>query len=424
VFLIPFQTRYFLRTGFLSGTYWEYGTFSLYFTDGIFLLLIGSGILWWVFRGLSFSFASIRPVTLYALAFVVFFAIFSVFVSDERDLSLYALLRLFQGMSLFVFLNVFPLPLKKVVVIPFIIAATLQAILAAIEFSWQFVPSSTIFGLSSQFPWQAGASVLETSQGRFLRAFGTFPHPNMLGGFLSVGFFMLLSRLQSTRSRFSLILLEVCGLVMIFGLLLSFSRSAWIGTLVGLSFLAISWWHLRNQLNLNPQTRRILGTYALSMILLVVIFFPVILPRFQTSERLESRSLAERTTLTRFSLEYAASSWFIGAGIGTFTMKEYELLTEKHLGWWYQPVHNIYLLTLVELGIGGLFFFIFFIGYILKRAIQRLDKTSFFNRAAYIFSLASLLTIGLFDHYLVTSFSGVMMFWLILGCVVHEGSPS
>lgn len=57
---------------------------------------------------------------------------------------------------------------------------------------------------------------------------------------------------------------------------------------------------------------------------------------------------------------------FFGVGIGRYT-NAVQSLYPNHPAWSYQPVHNIYLLILVELGIVGVSAFIALLYYTLKK---------------------------------------------------------
>jgi hypothetical protein len=72
--------------------------------------------------------------------------------------------------------------------------------------------------------------------------------------------------------------------------------------------------------------------------------------------------------------------------------------------WDYQPVHNIYLLILAELGIIGFILWLIPVLFLTK-------KSSFICSLLFIVILA----ISLFDHYFWTLYFGILLFWLTLG---------
>ena len=66
-----------------------------------------------------------------------------------------------------------------------------------------------------------------------------------------------------------------------------------------------------------------------------------------------------------------------------------------------QPVHNAYLLILTEAGFSGFLFLLIF----LKRSFERLNQD---NIRRYL-PLVMLLSLGFFDHYLVTLQQGQLL---------------
>jgi hypothetical protein len=80
---------------------------------------------------------------------------------------------------------------------------------------------------------QTGAAVLSAGGIRWLRIYGLTFHPNVLGGFLAVGLILGLPFLVNKWMRF------LWGLLA-FGLLLTFSRSAWISIVIVLP-VTVGW---------------------------------------------------------------------------------------------------------------------------------------------------------------------------------------
>ena len=74
-----------------------------------------------------------------------------------------------------------------------IAAAVIQSLLGIWQLVTQSTFASTLLGMSHYEVWQAGTSVLKNDTGRWLRAYGSFPHPNILGGFLSAVLVMMIA---------------------------------------------------------------------------------------------------------------------------------------------------------------------------------------------------------------------------------------
>ncbi|MFA6504302.1 MAG: hypothetical protein WCT54_05265, partial [Patescibacteria group bacterium] len=128
----------------------------------------------------------------------------------------------------------------------FVIALIQHALLAIWQFATQTVVGSSLLGMSTQLPIDLGVSVVQTSAGRFLRAYGGFPHPNILGGWMAVGLLIVLTsfpllrggkdRPRSAAEDRGLWSVEA---VFTLALFYSFSRSAWLAAAVGFGFYAL-----------------------------------------------------------------------------------------------------------------------------------------------------------------------------------------
>ncbi|MDD2786274.1 MAG: O-antigen ligase family protein [Patescibacteria group bacterium] len=138
----------------------------------------------------------------------------------------------------------------------FVVTLMPHALLAIMQFASQTVIGSSLLGMASQNPIDLGVSVVQTNVGRFLRAYGGFPHPNILGGWMAVGLLTALtlnpsptgagegSQIKSfplhrggkdrPRSAAEDRWLWSVEAVFTLALFYSFSRSAWLAAAVGL----------------------------------------------------------------------------------------------------------------------------------------------------------------------------------------------
>ena len=82
----------------------------------------------------------------------------------------------------------------------------------------------------------------------------------------------------------------------------------------------------------------------------------------------------------------------------------------------YQPVHNVYVLAFVELGLFGLIVFLSLIIQVARNSWLELKKHSV-NHWVVVYSVCFgiMLVLFLFDHYFWTLSTGIMLFWLIVG---------
>lgn len=118
-----------------------------------------------------------------------------------------------------------------------------------------------VFGIY-QFFWRGEAPEHFMVLGRFYRAFGTFDQPNPFGGYMNLTALLLLGAFVGVFSNqwsvirgqwgklltdYRLLLIGLATAVTVGGVLVSWSRGAWLGFAVGTAvlilFLPRKWWH-------------------------------------------------------------------------------------------------------------------------------------------------------------------------------------
>jgi len=225
--------------------------------------------------------------------------------------------------------------------------------------------------------------------GRLLmRPYATFPHPNVLAGFILVAIILLLG----SRGIYW-ILVFILALI---GLVISFSRSAWIvGILVGLWLLVT---HLRGEAKL----RRHLGGGGILLMLLILSLFFYFAPQFSTEE-----AISQRVELIKIATQMIRSSPLAGIGLNNFIVRLPEFWTVQSI-YWLQPVHNIFLLIAAEAGLVGLVVFLWFLFLTFKKLLIT-------NNKQLLLLLSVVLILGLTDHYWLTLQQSQLLFTIILG---------
>ena len=337
-----------------------------------------------------------RPSMLRALTLFYGTLLVSSMSSGIKVISLYYFLRFLSFGVFFVFLK------SKVdresYLKPLVYILSLSLLLESLLAVLQFLKQSYIFGF---FP--LGEPLFSASSLRAplvsifglwkLRSFGTFPHPNVLGGFSSVILLWLLDlflrvRKEERLKHYYLILVLVLGGL---ALVLSFSQAAWGSLIIGLAIYFLARIFQHRKINLKNVCLFIL----LSGILLSLLWLIGHL-------RLESFN-TRRIDLEAEALKIFRSSPWFGIGMGRFTaVSSYS---------WREPVHNIFLLLLAETGLFGFIPFSIFLTLSLRRAFFLVSGRT----PLFLASLVQLIFLGLFDHYLITSQQGGLLFWLVAG---------
>ncbi|MBI4281403.1 O-antigen ligase family protein [Candidatus Uhrbacteria bacterium] len=309
---------------------------------------------------------------------------------------------MFEGIALFFLIRVLPINRTKLVW-SFVASAVVQSLLAIAQFFTQSVFAWPFSGIALKDPSDLGVSVVQFADERWLRAYGSFPHPNVLGAFLAIAAILLFTKLFRSRDEVSRIKNQESGtlkfiihnsyfIILVTGLFFTFSRAAWIAFFFGLIIYAVQTKAWREKIFLQ---------FALLLVVtatvLTVLFFPLIHTRVGGGSRLEIKSNQERTTGYREAIQLIKRHPFLGVGIGNYTVAVARELRPNNPAWSYQPAHNIFLLIISELGFIGLaLLFVFF------WRLKNLQLTTY-NLLLPLFILS------FFDHSLWTLHSGILL---------------
>lgn len=408
LFLLPFQTVFLLREPFIGGEKWQYGTIGVYAIDILLVVILGLALVRWL-QGIKYG------TTKRVLILLVAWAGLSFFWASDQELALYFFIKLLLVAVAFFFVRSTDIDLKKVVFV-LLVAGVIQSSIGVVQFLSQEAVGSSWLGMSTHEAFQAGSSVLKLDSGRFLRAYGTFPHPNMLGGFLGVilvmGSMYYVSGIKYEKSWKCIreIAVILSGLLVIFlGLLLTFSRTVWLGVLLGI--VVIGWYAFRQE---DTWIRRRFLKIFLALGLASLVFGSVlheqIFPRFDTVTIEQEGSVSERIISWQDARVLIKEHPLIGVGVGNFTAEIIKQEPSRPI-WSIQPAHNVFVLIAAEGGVIGLLIFLLF-----------LIQTVKFSKENAIFGIALLTLIpSLFlDHFLWTSHFGLLFFFLLAGLMIRE----
>ncbi len=206
----------------------------------------------------------------------------------------------------------------------------------------------TRLGMALQLPFQSLAQA----------AFWHRLHPNVVGGMLAMtapfaG--MVIWRTRQKKQRWSQAAAILLLGVILFGLVMTSSRGAWLG-LVAAVLLAL-WWELADRLAGGSQTRRrrlFVGSLAvgLTVLLTALILRPSLVTQGLAS--LSPISGVGRLQLFQGALTLIQDYPLIGAGLDLFQMLHASYAMLLHVGFAVHS-HNLYLNVAIEQGLPGLY---------------------------------------------------------------------
>ncbi|HBK34243.1 TPA: hypothetical protein DEP34_03775 [Candidatus Uhrbacteria bacterium] len=401
LFLLPWQTRWIFSEGLLNGEHWEYGTFSLYAVEVIILVAI-------FLRGHLVWFSGLWKVQ---RRIILFFGACFLSLSFARffDGALYHLLHLCFAYALFS-LVVDTRVQTKMLLFSFFAGLVTPSFLAWFQVLMGNSPASTFFGLAFQDVSILGTSVIAMGGDRLLRAYGSFPHPNIFGGYFVVAIIFLMWLGWRGKKE-----IWLSAIAILFGsvFVLTFSRSAWLALVVGLIFIVMAAWRFHTRPP--PHFQTIAFFCVIGMLAAGSIFSQAIFTRFDTSERLEALSLSERVNGYEQWGEVFLKNFVIGVGPGGYTAV-LSVLFPGQSAWAYQPVHNVFLLMLSEIGLLGFLVFVWW-GMTVGKVI-----VSVFQKSQGFFGIGFCIVIGvlaLFDHYLWSLWPGLALSAFTIGMTLR-----
>jgi hypothetical protein len=266
-----------------------------------------------------------------------------------------------------------------------ILLVLLQGIIALLQFSGGTSLGLPFLGESQVVSGMMGSSFLELNNSLYLRGYGTFPHPNVFGGWLVfnilLGWFLFEN--MNKKRDYSIILMTLSSLILI----LTFSRISFlVCLLIWIAFIV----------KVFVNSKRI-KNFA---------FLGLISERFMNLFRGGDTSWSDRIGLMESSFHMIKQNLLTGVGLGGFVENMGDTVPRSGNGiLLLQPVHNIFLLIVSEVGLVGFGLFITLLYFFFKNRKWSLRL---------VMGLVGILIVGMFDHYLLSLPQGLLIFFVII----------
>ena len=400
IFCLPFTIFYPLAPSWFPEIYPLYVTPGFYIHDVLIFVLLVLFLLQYRKRNLDFRKLICFETTL--LALVLLAEIISISNAMSVPLAIYTTIRwtvtLLAGFLLF-----FLVEKKSQILKFFALSLILQLVVGVIQIIIRG-PIGLPFELALP-PSNSRAAILYWNNFQFYRPYGFTFHPNVFGGLMIVGV-LISTQVKERIWKKTLIPLFLLGVI------ISFSRSAWVALLI--TGTPLLFWQLKSQKLRLLATKKNLFVLACFTIILLIIS-PFIFDRLSFYKSWsESSSILARGQLIEIALSAIAQNPFRGIGAGNFPvyMRQFATFDLPHY------VHNIPLLFASECGIlSGLAWLILWLAPLFQWALkQPLIKARYPLIAAWL----AIGLIGLWDNYPATLDNFRILSIFILVLVIKE----
>lgn len=396
-----FSYVYGIRVDYLSPT--------LYFTDLIIFLIF-------IFSFFE-NFKNIKKVNLinnlnkiFIPLFIFAFLVVGTVLSKSPGVGFYGILKILEFVFLISYtaknfrkLNI------KIIFSSFFVGVLFESLLVFL----QYINQGSIGGLmyflgertfTSETPGIANASI---NGQLILRPYGTFSHPNVLAGYLFVSMYLLLILSRRIKEKYINVLVLIGLFAGTVSLLLSFSRTGifvWIFSLV-LFFIFTFMKKTRIGVLKKDNLVQFLIVFIFSLLVLIFSVNVSLVQRF-TGLSLSDESLVQRENLAKDALVIFQKNVLVGVGVNNFLINLPPVEKNLNQSFYLQPVHDIYLLVLVQTGIIGMILFLLFLSFLFLKIRK--------NRELLVLYFA-ILFLGFFDHYFFTLQQGQIIFAIVVG---------
>jgi len=436
LFCLPFQTRLILREW--GGEFNEWNSAFLYLTD----LLILAILFFWIYReklNLTKIVESRKNIIL-----ILFFLIaaISLIKAENLGIAFYQLWKLAEFVLLFFYLKTSFKKLFKLesVCLILIASALFQSFCAVSQFSFQSSLGLKFLGESPLSPNIEGPAKIVVSGVKMIRAYGTFPHPNVLAAFLLFAIFCFYFFYLKIKEPSFGLKLVFCSLFvfLVFGLFLTFSRTIIILFYIfSIAFLLYKFFRKSLYGSYHKGTAMLCAALLLASFCCGLPMFPELRSRFVVDAVDPGINL--RYFYNFISISMIKESPILGIGVGNFVWRlndfqgvlraanliykldvpETKVIPYRAPSWLFQPAHNIFLLIAAEVGVAGLLFFLVFLISLVWPLIKILkegDLSIVFHLLFFAF-----LAVFLLDHFFWTLQQGRLMFWILCGILASRG---
>ncbi len=420
IFLLPWQTIWIIKETFLNNEKWQYGTIGIYAFDGIFLFWFLCNVFLYKKKIYSYIITN-KKISILALLLCIW-TLFSLSWSDNFEVGLYFWFKLTMCLCIFFLTQIQSYSLRHISKI-FLVSMLFHSILGLYQFCTQNTFAYTLLGLQNHDVWHGSTATITTHAERWLRVYGGFPHPNIFGSFVIIALICNIYTHLATKKcsqKYHVFSYFVTALFMI-NLIFTFSRTAWVSGCITIILLSTIVFCKEKYTNKRKMSMHIIIMFCISIFCFIT-FLPIFSTRVHHTTPTHN-SISDRKTYLIHAHHIVTHHTLTGVGVGNYTNTVAKTYNNIHPIWYYQPVHQSALLIFAEIGLIGSIFLWLFIFYACKNIFSYTQKYSL-EKTVLATILCMFLLSSLFDHWLWTSHSGLIGFFVFCGLLAYQKTPA
>jgi putative inorganic carbon (HCO3(-)) transporter len=426
------------KNAYLTGGYSDFTSFSFYLSD----LFIIFGFFAYFLPNISHIWHNLTPKPLRFLILWILPTTLLHLNSPNLSLNLWFLVKFLELIVAYgTFAYLFspsspPLPQAEegrvrvgLFIKSFVILTSLESILGI----WQFAIQKSVglykIGETLISPQISGIAKIVSGETTYIRAYGTFPHPNVFSAFLVISILFLAYLLVKSTNFKQKIAWSCLLFTNIIALTLTFSRAGYLGFVIGLIiFFSLLYWnnHKINFSNVISRTKII--SVIVMVIVMVILSFSLLKPFILSRGTILDSSTKLRMEYNKAGGNLIKKYPIFGVGAGESVLHIEQALEKKLEPWQKQPPHNFFLVAGAELGIPALLIFIWIFVFYFWKLIKNYKLKIIYLEPTYYLLLTTILISFLvlmqFDHYFYTIWQTQVLLWVILGMITAKTNPS
>jgi hypothetical protein len=389
IFFLPTQLakHFWPDFAFVNGVRIDYLALKLYFTDILATLMIAANIKI-IYLFIKQQFCKFYPRYKNIFFILILLIMGNVVLAISPTVAFFKLTKVLQLLllSLTIYL-IFDEKLQEIFYKAVALSTIFQCYLVILQLYFKKSIDGIFYYFGERFMNLATPNIAKASLNgvEFLRPYGTFSHPNSMGGFFLLLYGFLIFMEKKSYKKIKYFTLAVLSIL----ILCSFSK-----VVIGTFFLVNILYFITKKKN---------NRCILCNISKIFIFF--ILAIIFMSAQGDILTIEKRIWLAESAVKVIADNPIFGTGIGNYLLAQSQFAV-PYPHHFLQPVHNIFLLILAELGFSLVVLLIYLLFKLLKQ-----------YKIGYQLLAYSLIIgcTGFFDHYWLTLQQNLLLLAVLFG---------